>query len=75
MLPIYSIRKESGPKTLSWTVGNRYVRINEEWKLVRLGTDSEYRQIVYRVYDKDNNIVVEIESCSGLVITYAPYTL
>lgn len=69
--PIKKIQKGDPPYTLTWTVGNKYIRICEELKYVRYGEGHSYQAIVFRCYDQDNIIAVEIESCNNLVITYA----
>lgn len=69
-LPIRSIKKGDPPAALSFTVGTRFSRITEELKDVRFGDGGVYKIVVYRVYDHKEEMVAELESCSGLVIFY-----
>ncbi len=69
-LPIKSIKKGEGAVQISWTVGTKYRIITEEWKTVRMEQGNLFQIIVYRCYNHKDEIVVEIESCQGLTLTY-----
>jgi hypothetical protein len=70
MLLIKSIVKGEGIASKTWTVGERYSRIVEEFKLIECGGGSTYEMLVYRVYDKKDNMLHEIEPAASLVINY-----
>lgn len=72
-LPIRALKKGDGLTQLSFTVGNKYSRISEELKDVRFGEGGVYKIIVYRIYNHQNEMVVEMETCSGLVIYYGSH--
>jgi hypothetical protein len=67
---IKSIQKGEGQWAVWYTVGTKYSRIQEELKTVRWGEGTEYKIVVYRVYDTSGNMVAEIESCSSLLLKF-----
>ena len=70
-LRIKSIRKGWGENSSIWKVGGEYARIEKDVQEIRWGAaEGKYQGYVYYIYDKDNNLVVEIEPCSQLTITY-----
>ena len=70
-LIVRSIRKGWGSESSFWEVSEKkYKCIEMHNKPIRWGGDEVYKQQVYLVYDHEDNLVVEIESCSQLTITY-----
>jgi len=50
--------------------GQEYAKILEELKTVGIGGGKVYEIVVYRCYNADGELKVEIESNSSLLITY-----
>lgn len=69
-LLIRSIRKGFGHDSSIWEVGLKYKQIEQDYKVVGWDGDSAQKALVYLIYDHDMNLVVEIESCSQLTLTY-----
>ena len=70
-LKIKSIRKGWGDKSSYYHVGESWKMILQDSKVVRTGGEGrELSCTVYYVYDHADNLVVEIEPCSELTITY-----
>lgn len=68
--PIRSIQKGSD-HPIWFRVGERNIAsIEEELKPVSWGKGESYEMIVYRCYDKDRNLLCEIETDSSLAIFY-----
>jgi hypothetical protein len=67
---ITSIRKGTGIEGY-WRVGEKYKKIIQDTKPIRWGqAEGVYTSIVYYIYDHEDNLVVEVEPCSSLTITY-----
>lgn len=69
-LLIRSIRKGTGTTAVFWKVGSEWSRIEMDYKVVGWDGDSAKKSLVYLIYDKDMNLVHEIEHGSQLTITY-----
>lgn len=69
-MKIKSITKGSDITAKTYTVGTKYSRINEEWKVVQLVEGKSYEILVYRVYDTDGDLAHEIETIGSLSISY-----
>lgn len=73
-LKIRSIRKGWGTSSHFWEIGDKYARIDQERKLIQIGEGMAKELIVYRIYDQNDLLKVEIEAASELTITYTPVT-
>lgn len=69
-LLIRSIRKGVGPTAVFYKVGTEWSRIEQDYKVVGWDGESAKKSLVYLIYDKDMNLVHEIEHGSQLTITY-----